>query len=260
MKKVKILFAIITVVAMLSTVAFAADSALTFGAETVEYTDGESLTISVYSTVDASIYKNCHFIVAFDMDVWTFDMEASSVAVGGEKLIIDYTDESLWGDEACGELEVSLSRSDSVDVTANGKVADLVFTKKAGAEAIGSTFNFANNNKWRTGSASSTKMAYSGTITVKAAEPKYEEMTGEASLDHTSIEAADGTVWNEVAVYSAEFNLSTIVAAKGYGLEIEGVKNPITINGSGVINTIFALYGVADANALDVNTYYWVAQ
>lgn len=249
MKKIKILLAVITVLTILSTAVFAADSALSFGADTVEYTEGESLTISVYSTVDASIYKNGHFVMTFDMDVWEFDMDASSVAVGGEKLIADYSVDA----DPYNEIEVVLSRADYVDVTAGGKVADLVFNKKDGKNAIGTTFDFADNKKWKTGSASSTKLAYSGSIEVVAAAAPEPETPVSVSTTMTVNEKEYTDVPNAVVsgtIENGAFNGSIVVDYWKDGVKALAPKvfssfaNMPTFSGSGSATFSVAIMGV----------------
>lgn len=253
MKKIKVLLAVVAVVAMLSTVAFAADSAVNFGADAVAYTDGQDLVISIYSAVDEEIGAARYIYLTYDKSVWSYSSFVAGVATA---TVADYPND--------GEMEVYTNPEGTATVTAGQKIVDIKFTKKDGATAVGSAFEFDNDGYYR--NASGTKLAYEGTITVVAAGPTIAEETVEAdvSVNKDSIFVGDQEYTN-VAVYTGAIAFPEL--ATGESLTTAGIKYDGTsvytfpsISGGGNVEYKVLFYGItadqADALGAKIKTYY----
>lgn len=263
MKKIKVLLAVIAVVAMLSTVAFAADSALSFGADTVAYTEGQDLVISINSTVSVSVGKMRYFSLVYDTDVWEYAGVESSI---DSLFVSDYSED---GDNY---MDICLSSQGAVDVTEGQKIADVKFTKKADAEAVGSAFSLEVMDAKSYRDAAGNELAFSDEITVEAANVvTYEDkdIVTRVVADKSDIVLSDVTYTN-VAKYVGTINFDTIKAAftdeeklnSEAGIMLNGVKKyqfpEISATSTGTVTYSVLFYGItpAQADELNISTYY----
>lgn len=87
MKKAKILLALIVVLTMMFTVAYADDSTVLFGDETgtpitsmaIDGNEGDVITFTYVSDIDTTVNKACSFQSELDKDVWEIDNANSTV-------------------------------------------------------------------------------------------------------------------------------------------------------------------------------------
>lgn len=164
--------------------------------------------------------------------------------------------------KSTGVLQV-MDASADVWAYGNGEYAILTFTAlEAGTFTITNTSMNAKFAKAGTTEKFTLRTTIAPlSITIKAAEPviEYEEK-GDALTADKSVEAADGTKWNDLAIYKASFDLNKVVAEKGYGFDVNGTKNAITINGTGTVDYVLAFFGVAADKVPAVSTYYTVVK
>lgn len=160
MKRIKFLFTVVCVIAMLFSVASAgATSAVNFGdSETISYTNLEdTLTITVYAGIDVAFAGGFAANVVFDNTKWQYDNYEN----------VDITDNTP--NVVNEKIEVSVTTGDAVDttVTAGQTIMKLKFKPVAGK-----TLSDLNNTVFRfddDGALYDTEyneLAYSGSIKV----------------------------------------------------------------------------------------------
>lgn len=248
MKKFKILFAVITVVAMLFTVASA--SVLKFGAETVEYTEGD-LTISVYAAEDINYSAGGTFELVFDNTVWAFKGATFDSAVTADGFVA--------GEDGTGmpnAISACISTGTAKTIAANQKIVDLTFEKIAG-DAIGTKFEldfnvFGGNFLDGTG----TPMDFSGAITVKAAGPTTVAI-GEVKATAGNITIGE-TTYSGVAVVTSAVPADVDFIKAGF----EWVNGTTTefdasaLSGAGTLEFSAAVYGAPEGFEVVADAYY----
>ncbi len=238
MKKIKLLLAVIAVVAMLFTVAFAADSVIKFEADTVEYIEGEQLVISVYSAIDGTFDQDAYFCLTYDKTVWDVDTSDSRVS--------SYATSNT--------LDVTVSYDADVPASVGDKLIDVKFTKKDGANAIGTVFELGENDGEFYVAGESVD--YSGTITVVAAATD-EKVYATDEIDPVATEIVDkatDTFYKNLAVFDTVISLDGTKTAKKVGLKLASslsqntfeVENAITtaISGDGQVAYAVIVYNV----------------
>lgn len=214
MKKFRVVLAIIAVVAMLTTVAFADASALGFGATEIEYTAGNNLVISVYSNIDGTIGGGGYFNVKYDKSIWNYEgFEYDSAYSSGE--VYEDTD----------YLSFTLHPANDVAVTKGGKIVDIKFSA-IDESKVASTFEFVDDEAYT--DAEYAPIAFSGSITVKAAEtpdPKPEDVkVATGTTGYVADFEENGVTYKNLWV--GEYTLTPDGKAfKITGLTISGNKN-----------------------------------
>lgn len=257
MKKILSLLLAVMMIASMSVMVSAAnnDGTVVFVANKTEVTVGETFTVSVkvIGDTDSSVVCTGGSLQLVAGSNATVD----SVAVGAAASA--FSTQQTYTTLATKKQNVS----DTVGFAGDGELIVATFT----ATSVGEFTVSANQPKFTFKTGATTTPYYCRaidpiTITVKAAEPviEYEEK-GDALTADKSVEAADGkTKWNDLAIYKASFDLDKVVAEKGYGFDVNGTKNAITINGEGTVDYVLAFFGVAADKVPTVSTYYTVVK
>lgn len=224
MKNFRVLLAVIATVAMLFSVVSADDSAVNFGAATIEYKDlSNNLVISIYAGIDATIAGGSGIGVSYDTSKWVYDSYVNSSAVAGSSAVDN-------GDYI--SVGVTVNDGNDTPFTVGKHLMDIVFKPADGmtlADLNETEFTFYDDGALF--DADYNSPAYSGSIKVVAAEEEKENVatyvTNELALE------VDGEVHNfsDVPVYTATTAATSFKLKAVYGEN----ENYLKFNGSDVI-------------------------
>lgn len=165
MKRIKSLLAVLAIVSMLFTVAFADGSAVSFANANYEIDGktGDTVTFTVKSDADTDVYGGAYIQIAYDEATWNFTTKTLAADFGSGSI-----------SNRRGLLRITLNASQNVSVKSGQELATITATLKkdltSDADFATAALKFNDNGKYTTDGK--TKIAYDGAITVakKAAQ------------------------------------------------------------------------------------------
>lgn len=267
MKNIRLILVAIIVVTLLSTVAFANTSALTFGVADgkVSYDGNGSIVLSIYNVNEVTLKQYAYFEIQYDSEYWAYDSIAYNTSY--------ITNASEWDDVYEGStryFDATLNEgSTPITIPANTKICDITFNAVSGADVIGSTFVFNDADEYASDSAA---YAYSGSVEVVAAGPSFEDndYSNAKIVPNTNDIEVGGKKYTNVAVFDGSFSLADVKAGletgesvKEAGVMFNGEKKAtIAVAGDGNVAYTVLFYGITPEQAagLNINTYYTLTE
>lgn len=242
MKKIKIIFAVMAVIAMLCSVAFA-ESVVTFDNNSVSI-ENNSVTITIKSTSAFEAYAGGTFSIKYDPEVWEFDSSATQTTDSGAQVAQQTTD----------TVGFSFNPNANVAVAKDATIVSLKFNIKSTSsvlEAKNTKFNIVTVFLMDT---SYNQLTTEGEVIVKGSDPK-PEVTGTSTT-------AQGTTfgnYKDVPLFKYEATVSnTTESTKFYmtpelflngtsaGTKAKTLIPGLTVDGEGKIVVNIAIVGAPE--------------
>ncbi len=235
MKKVRLLIAMMLVIAALAVGVMAADTDYV-GFELEEIETGDTITVNVVSKQGFTA-EICTFGISYNAEKWTVEENSNDAGVNGN--VIDYVKESCTVAEG-GTIFTFTATPISGAASVVGETFVMTYCQCVGADAI---YVDATN---------------CDTLTVVAAGPVATAKTVEEAVEFDASDITiDGQVYTNVAVFDGSMSFPELADGESItdgGIKYNGEKVHTfpSISGGGSATYKALFYGITDAEAADL--------